>query len=203
MSFGPRRHTCRRSRPWSPKPIFPRQSKAWNDKKVTAHHAIIPTPNAAPADLSPADRAVYELIVRRYLAQFYPPFEYTQTRLELDIGGERFVASGRQVLVEGWKTVLETRAEGDPSDEGDGKPDDKDAASLLPPVRTGDRLEVLELAVTEKRTQPPKAFTDASLVHAMCNIAKFVSDPGRQEDLVRSRRDRNAGDARGDHRNAL
>ena len=68
---------------------------AWNDKKISAHHAIIPTARreAWPrADARP-ERAVYELVARRYLAQFYPPFEYHETKIELAIEGERFRAS--------------------------------------------------------------------------------------------------------------
>jgi len=79
------------------------RSKAWNDKKVTAHHAIIPTPcaSAPAAALKDSERAVYELIARRYLAQFFPVHEYVQTKIELELGGERFTASGRRVVTVG------------------------------------------------------------------------------------------------------
>jgi DNA topoisomerase III len=75
------------------------RSKAWNDKKVTAHHAIIPTAKSGSLarELSERERAVYDLVSRRYLAQFFGPHEYLQSRVELEIAGERFVASGRQV----------------------------------------------------------------------------------------------------------
>jgi DNA topoisomerase-3 len=72
------------------------RSKAWNDKKISAHHAIIPTPSrsASPPSLTDRERAIYELIARRYLAQFYPNHEYLQTKLELVVAGETFSATG-------------------------------------------------------------------------------------------------------------
>src|SRR6185312_14816206 len=83
------------------------RSRAWNDEKVTAHHAIVPTPNgsAAPAPLSDRERAVYELVARRYLAQFYPPHAFLQTTVTLDVACERFTASGRQVTAIGWRAL--------------------------------------------------------------------------------------------------
>jgi len=75
------------------------RSRAWNDKKITAHHAIIPTTVASSGrELSPAEKDVYELVARGYVAQFYPPFEYHETTLMIEIEGERFRASGRQTI---------------------------------------------------------------------------------------------------------
>jgi DNA topoisomerase III len=153
-------------------------SKAWNDKKVTAHHAIIPTPAASGAapTWTPQERAVYELASRRYLAQFYPSYEYLETRIELDVAGERFVATGRQVLSPGWKALAsetERKEKGHEEEEKDGPT----AATLLPRLVTGASVTSIEVAVTEKKTQPLKAFGDATLIAAMCSVAQFVIDP--------------------------
>jgi DNA topoisomerase-3 len=160
------------------------RSKAWNDTKVTAHHAIVPTPSAVapPATLRERERAVYELVATRYLAQFYPPHEYLQAELEIDIAGQRFVATGRQTLAVGWKavapTALEEGAGGDPA------PEDKPSAAPLPRVEVGDALTATSIPIHDKKTQPPKAYTDASLLAAMCHVAQLVSDPNVRKILT-------------------
>jgi DNA topoisomerase-3 len=146
------------------------RSKAWNDKKVTAHHAIIPTANAAPASLTPAERAVYELVARRYLLQFYPPHEFLQTKLTVAIAGERFVASGRQILSPGWRTA----AAAEPVDPDRERAED----AVLPPLRRGEPVTAKAVTVADKLTRPPKPFSDDSILQAMVNIAAFVTDAG-------------------------
>src|SRR5579884_2327765 len=158
-----------------------RRSKAWNDRKVTAHHAIIPTPNAESrtAAVSRKDLAVYELVATRYLAQFYPHHEYLQTRMKLEVVGEAFVASGRQVLVAGWRE-LQAPA---PEDASDAAGED-DSKATLPPLERGDRVTVAQASIADKRTQAPKAFTDASLIAAMCSVGRFVKDPAIRKILT-------------------
>jgi DNA topoisomerase-3 len=161
------------------------RSKAWNDKKITAHHAIIPTasPAAAAASMTGAERAVYELVASRYLAQFYPPHEIFQTRLELEIAGERFVATGRQALSPGWKalsTGLESEAEGPDAEEAEPRA----SAAALPQLSPGERVTVSSASVLDKRTSAPKPFTDASLIAAMCAVAKYLTDPAAKKILT-------------------
>jgi DNA topoisomerase-3 len=162
------------------------RSKAWNDKKVTAHHAVIPTPSAGAPDaqLSDQERAVYELVCRRYLAQFYAPHEYLQTKVELDVAGERFTASGRQILAAGWKALSTDVADDEPAGGGEEEKPDADAAATLPRLRPGDPITAAQIAVTDKLTQPPKPFNDASLIAAMCAVAKFVSNPNVKKILT-------------------
>ena len=155
------------------------RSKAWNDKKVSAHHAIIPTPSAgaAPAQLSDAERAVYEFIARRYLAQFYPAHEYLQTKVTLDVAGETFTVTGRQVLAAGWKALWIDAPTGDTSERDQAEKSERDAAPPLPSLAQGDPVTAVDVAVGDKKTRPPKPFTDSSLIAAMCAVAKFVSSP--------------------------
>jgi DNA topoisomerase-3 len=161
-----------------------RRSKAWNDTKVTAHHAIVPT--ASAADPSPefgaAQRASYELVARRYVAQFFGPHEWVETQVELDVAGERLEARGRRTTAVGWKALYPQGADaggrdGEPSRE-DGQEDDaRETEGPLPELAQGTRVTVERATVLDKRTSPPKPFTDASLIAAMCGVAKFVSDP--------------------------
>ena len=160
---------------------FSRRSKAWNDKKITAHHAIIPTPAAGdPVRLSDRERAIYELVGRRYLAQFHPPHEFLQSRLELEIAGERFAATGRVIVQMGWKALVT-----DAPDEGAGaatgesqkEEDDSESSAALPRLAPGDRVTAVDVAIADKRTKPPRPFTDASLIAAMCGVGKFVRQP--------------------------
>jgi DNA topoisomerase-3 len=90
------------------------RSRAWNDAKVTAHHGIIPTTEPANlARMSEQERQVYELIRSHYLAQFLPHHEFDRTQVELECGGERLTAVGKQILVQGWKGLLDDNTEDD------------------------------------------------------------------------------------------
>lgn len=140
------------------------KSKAWNDKKVEAHHAIIPTSKvASPERLSRAELQVYSQIARQYLMQFYPPCRYADRRVEVEIAGGQFVAKVRQITDPGWKTLLGKEAQ----DEDEGQ---------LPLLKVGEQLHCERGELLEKMTQPPKAFSDASLLSAMTGIARFVQD---------------------------
>jgi DNA topoisomerase-3 len=138
------------------------KSSAWNDSKVGAHHAIIPTSRALAGDaLKGSERQVYELVARQYLMQFYPPWQYADARLALRIEGGLFVAKARQTLAPGWKALLGKSAE----------------EETLPPLAVGDAVHCARGEVLSKMTQPPKPFTDATLLAAMTGIARFVTDP--------------------------
>jgi DNA topoisomerase-3 len=153
------------------------RSRAWNDKKVTVHHAIIPTAVAKPGSaLTTAERAVYELVARRYLAQFYPSLELDETKIEVRVGDDVFRASGRQTVVEGWRALVTEPPMEQESRERDGS-DDDGSGQALPAVREGEGIECGEVAVLEKRTTPPKRFTESTLVQAMTGISRFVDDP--------------------------
>ncbi|GAA3719016.1 DNA topoisomerase III [Oceanisphaera sediminis] len=145
------------------------RSKAWNDKKVEAHHAIIPTARAMDGGkLSGAEQNVYQLIARQYLAQFYPHWEYADKQLEVDIAGGRFVARARQQIKPGWKALF---ARPDKKEE-----EDPELQPVLPALAVGDALLCLEGELLDKLTQPPKHFSDATLLAAMTNIARYVTD---------------------------
>lgn len=142
------------------------KSRAWNDSKITAHHAIIPTTvSCNPEKLTTVQRNVYFLIAQAYIAQFYPVHEYDQSRIFISAAGETFVAHGKTITVMGWKGLYQ--AEKDEEDK---------EAQALPVVRKGDAVQFQDGSVTEQATKPPPRFTSSSLVAAMKEIYKYVKD---------------------------
>ena len=153
-----------------------RQGRAWDDSKVTAHHAIIPTAKGGGTGLDETERALYELVARRYVQQFLAAWRYLQTRVEIRIDRELFVARGRRTLAAGWKAVDDATSRlNDAADVEENEESSDDTP--LPTLALGQALTCSSARLLEKRTQPPKAFTDASLIQAMCNVARFVTDP--------------------------
>lgn len=142
-----------------------RKNRCWDDKKVDAHHAIIPTARSNPARLSENERNIYYLIARQYLMQFCQEAVYRKCVIGLDIAGGKFVAKARFLAEAGWRALLGGKER---DEENDGTP--------LPVVAKGDELLCERGEVAAKQTQPPRPFTDASLLSAMTGIARFVQD---------------------------
>jgi DNA topoisomerase-3 len=148
-----------------------------NDKKVTDHHAIIPTEQFVQMEHMTIDeRKIYDLVVRRFLAVLYPPFEYEQTEITLDLGGETLAARGKTVKVLGWKEVYETQ------DEEDEEQELKE--QNLPVMKKGDRLVSLTVVMTEGKTKPPSPFQEATLLSAMENPVSYMETKDR--DMARA-----------------
>ncbi|WP_426811688.1 DNA topoisomerase 3 (plasmid) [Pseudomonas sp. WOUb67] len=151
------------------------KSKTWNDAKVTAHHGIIPTVQAGDVSkLTSEEKAIHNLIVRFYLAQFYPAHEYLNTTVELDVAGEKFVAHGNVVTKNGWKDAFGVSASED-SEEGEGDGEDAGSQSL-PTMKKGDQADCVKAVRRDSKTKPPGRFTEGSLTQAMENIHKYVDD---------------------------
>ena len=148
-----------------------------NDAKVSDHHAIIPTEQFASLEHMTIDeRRIYDLVVRRFLAVLYPPFEYEQVSLTVDIGGEIFAAGGKTVKSSGWKEVYEADGN-DWEDEETGR--DLEAGKAvreqkLPAIAKGDHFTGLHFTVTEGKTKPPAPFTEATLLSAMENPVAYM-----------------------------
>ena len=149
-------------------------SRAWNTEKVTAHHAIVPTREAGYSQsLSEKEEKIFDLICRRYLAQLYPPFRYTETVVTASLSGEPFRTGGKTAVATGWKQVYQDS----------GEEDSKDPDPLLPPLSTGVAARCRESTVHSKKTTPPKPYTDGTLLAAMKNIGKSLSDPDARKIL--------------------
>jgi len=146
------------------------RSKAWNSNKVTAHHAIIPTEKpAVNINLNGFEKNIYQLIVRQYIAQFYPAYLYNHTQISLDIVGGLFTATANVPEQIGWKCLYKKEA----SKRGAANNEEE---QHLPDVKQSDILHCQQGNLSEKLTQAPKAFTDATLLAAMTGINRFVSD---------------------------
>lgn len=140
------------------------KSAAFDSAKVGAHPAIAPLQTSVDLDELPAvERQVYELIARRYVQQFYPPAEYLTKEFTVIIDSLLFTKKYRSLANEGW---LVTRENGAPSEK----------AEDPPRFEPGDTLEIIEVAVQQKTTKPPKPFTDGTLIAAINSVEKYVKD---------------------------
>ncbi|MCU8003533.1 DNA topoisomerase III [Shewanella sp. SM96] len=163
------------------------KSKAWDDKKVDAHHAIVPTEKTANlSSLSQRERQLYLHVARQYLAQFYPAYCYSETTVQVTIEGGLFNTKARQDNSLGWKQLFArqepngSKASGNKStEESTGKDDEENDEFIgqLPPLKLGQALHCTRGELLEKNTQPPKAFNDATLLGAMTGISRYVTDP--------------------------
>ncbi len=156
------------------------KSKAWNDKKVSAHHAIIPTEKSAQnINLNSFEKNVYQLIVRQYLAQFYPDYLYDLTQATITIAGGLFKASAKTETQLGWKSLFAkpSSSQSDTDKAKKSKGDFDEPQTLLPNLQQGQILQCNYGELLEKQTQAPKVYTDASLLSAMTGISRYVSDP--------------------------
>ena len=148
-----------------------------NDAKVTDHHAIIPTNSEHKIDkLSDDDRRVYDMVVRRFLAVFHPDAVFENTRLETVVASHVFRTRGRVLMEAGWRGVY---GEGG-FDERTGDDDEGDDQAL-PKLAQGETVSTREVAAEEKITQPPRRYSDASLLGAMETAGKLVDDDEMRE----------------------
>lgn len=152
---------------------FSLRSKAWNDKKVEAHHAIIPTLRKAKMDsLSNNERAVYQVVATQYLAQFYPAYKYSELQIDVEIQGGKFISKTNQMLDEGWKVLFRNK-----NTQIDSDANDNNNGLLTKLIKKGESVQCIDTELLSKETQPPRPFTDATLLAALTGIARFVKDP--------------------------
>jgi DNA topoisomerase-3 len=147
-----------------------------NDAKVTDHHAIIPT--NSDHDLSKMGQdelKVYDLVAKRFLAVFHPEAVFERTRVETTVREQVFRTSGRRLMEAGWRSVYGELSEGDRSD------DDSGGDQLLPRLEQGEGVQTREVELMRKETQPPRRFSDASLLGAMETAGKEVEDAELRE----------------------
>lgn len=165
-SVGPYRLLAGRliNQPVPAKPFFV------DNSKVTDHHAIIPTEQFVQLDHMTVDeRRIYDLVVRRFLAVLYPPYEYEQTSLTVTIGNETFTASGNVVTAPGWKSVYDTDVADEEEEELSFSSD-----SMIPNLKQGTVLDNVTFTITEGKTKPPAPFNEATLLSAMENPTAYL-----------------------------
>lgn len=150
-------------------------SRIWNDKKITAHHGIIPTKQAGNLSrLSTDERNMYQLIRQHYLAQFLPQMEVDTTEATFNIGGQLFRTTSNVVVVAGWKALF-TEPSQTAQIPADGN-DDKETVSRLSPLQAGQTCRVQGAEEKRLQTKTPVPYNDGTLIAAMMNAASLVTN---------------------------
>ena len=139
----------------------------WDTKKITAHHAIIPT-GELPKSLSKEENALYLMIAVQYFLQFYPPMLYEAQKILATIVETAWEARGRMIIEPGWT--------GFAAEEDDEDAKKKEAEQSLPSVGNNDAVLCADVDALKKKTTPPSRFSEGSLIEAMANVHRFVSD---------------------------
>ncbi|MBQ1940472.1 MAG: DNA topoisomerase 3 [Anaerovibrio sp.] len=168
------------------------KSKAWNDSKISAHHAIIPTGVKADASkLSLVEKNIYYLVAQAYIAQFYPVHTYNQTKVEVTYKDELFTASGRVEIDLGWKALYTSKKKAGDSENNDNNDSNEENSEengdsgdgTLPEMKKNDIVTYKNGKLGQSVTKPPTRFTQATLIAAMKEIHKFVQDPEAKKQL--------------------
>ena len=147
---------------------LPKSKRVFDNTKVTDHHAIIPT--GVPAKgLSDAEQKVYDLVARRFIAAFYPDCEISTTTVQGKVGKVEFKVSGKQILKPGWRVVFGA----DQKDPDNDTPEENNG--VLPHFDQGESGPH-EPLLKEGSTQPPKPYTEATLLRAMETAGKLVEN---------------------------
>ncbi|MCH5234034.1 MAG: DNA topoisomerase 3 [Muribaculaceae bacterium] len=153
-----------------------KNKKVFDNSKVTDHHAIIPTGQNLPSNLSDTELKVFDIIARRFISVFYPDFTFMQTIVSAQCDKYNFKATGKTVTSLGWKVVY--------SDSGNDEDatSEKDEESILPEFTKGESGPHKPKLV-KKTTQPPKFFTEGTLLKAMETAGASVEDEDLREAL--------------------
>ncbi len=154
-----------------------------NNGKVSDHHAIIPTEERVPMiSLSQEEKRIYSLVVKRFLACFMPPYKYMQVKAEFKCGSHSFKAGGREEVSKGWKAVYSSDYSFD-EDEDMTEIRVEERKQILPKMKEGDKYICKNVFIKSGKTRPPARYTEATLLSAMENPSRFVSDKNMKEYL--------------------
>ena len=153
------------------------KSKYVNDSKITDHYAIIPTGQGFENydKLSDLKKSIYKVIVKRFIAIFYPPAEYNKVNLCLDIDGEKFFSSGKVCIKQGFLEVLKSRV----------KDEDEENQNLeiLSSLRKGQEISIINFETKESETSPPSRYNSGGMILAMENAGKLIEDEALREQI--------------------
>lgn len=163
-----------------------KSKKVFDNKKVTDHHAIIPTGVPLPSGLTLNENRIYDLIALRFIAAFYPDAKTATTTVLAEVEGIELKATGKEILDPGWRVVLSSqKGKEDATTQGNkeeqGEPQEG-KESLLPAFVEGESGPH-EPSIRERTTEPPKYYTEATLLRAMETAGKQVEDETLREAL--------------------
>jgi DNA topoisomerase-3 len=155
-------------------------SRHVDDKKVTDHHAVIPTKQKIDGGaLSPDEKRIYDLVARRFLAAFFPDAELERTTVVTEAEGERFITRGTVVLKAGWREVEPPARDAKKTGEDDAKKsadEEDDEGAELPALKAQDPADVLKAEAVARKTKAPPRYSESSLLGAMETAGKKVED---------------------------
>ena len=154
---------------------LPKSKKVFNNLKVTDHHAIIPTGVTPPTSLPYNEKRVYDMVARRFMANFYPDSTVSLTTVLGSAGKVTFKVNGKRIMEPGWRVVYGNQKIEEDKDDSQG--------GVLPEFKVGEQGPH-DPALQEKQTQPPKPYTEATLLRAMETAGKQVED-GELRDLMK------------------
>lgn len=155
------------------------KTRVFNDKQITAHHAIIPTMNANVDKnaMSDDEARIYDMVCRRYIAQFLGSHLFDKTIIKVECGGERFRVSGKVTTSPGWKVLFPSNKAETTKPNKAKEADAEDETQVLPAVHVGDATLNTLCELQTKATTPPKRYTEGTLLAAMESIDKEIEDP--------------------------
>lgn len=146
-----------------------------DDSKVSDHHAIIPTEEYVNLTaLNDKERKIFDLVVKRFFAVLYPPFEYEQTTISAKVNSEIFTAKGKMVISQGWKEVYDNSFD----DESQGTEQDQSLPKIK--IAKGDILDISRVEKTSGYTKPPAFFSEGTLLSAMENPSKYMERDNKE-----------------------
>ena len=158
------------AKPLLAQPKLPMPPRIFNDAKVSDHHAIIVTERAPQQDLTPDEKKIYDLVARRLIAAFYPPYKYDSTKIITICEGESFISRGTVAVDVGWREIYKSMSS-------------KEKESVLPNVKEGDMRTVEKSSAKKKATKPPSPHTEATLLSAMENAGKEIEAADIKESM--------------------
>ena len=158
--------------------------RIFDNSKVSDHHALLPTPKTADlGKLPPDERSLYDMVVRRMLAAFYPAHVYDAMKVITDCEGEAFRSTGRAVKVMGWKALYQQQEEPAKKTRSKKKEAEEEGTAALPPLSPGEERTVKKAEVQQSATKPPAPHTDASLLAAMEHAGREIEDEALRESM--------------------
>ena len=154
------------------------KSKYVNDSKITDHYAIIPTGEGYEnyEKLQELQKQVYKIIVKRFLAIFYPPAEFSKVNVTVGIDNEEFSTSGKVCVKQGYLEILKQKS--------DKKEDDESSdLTILNSLKKGEEINIKKFEIKEAETTPPSRYNSGSMILAMENAGKLIEDEELREQI--------------------